>query len=307
MSEGYSPKEDDFTIGECCPEENTFAGKIPRSHENAGPGIRIGELSRLTGVKAGTIRFYERCGFLEPARRLPNGYRAFHARHIYQIRVCRLVFGGFVNKRLRKISMGIIRAARDWDFDAYRKETGRYLQAVEEDIAGTKKAIDAVLKRLHGGENAGMAKAAEMSACAANQQLLQCADAPECVCSKKQAAALVGVTPEAIRNWERNGLLGQTEPYRKRFYSQWALDRMYVIRLLLDNGYSMMAVRSFFAEFDTGDGDRAAGLLMAPGESEALIYRADRYMETLLHAREKAGKLCRLLEEMQSLGETPSV
>ena len=307
MSGGHSPKEDDFTIEECCPGENAFAGKIPRTHEDAGPGIRIGELSGLTGVKEGTIRFYERCGFLEPARRLPNGYRAFCARHIYQLRVCRLVFGGVGNKRLRKISMGIIRAARDWDFEAYRRETGRYLQAVEEDIAGTKKAIDAVLKRLRGGGDAGMAKADGIGACTAEQKLLQCADAAEHVCSKKQAAALVGVTPEAVRNWERNGLLGQTEPYRKRFYSQWALDRMYVIRLLLDNGYSMMAVRSFFAEFDTGDGKRAAGLLMAPGESEALIYRADRYMETLLHTREKAEKLCGLLEEMQPLGEAPSV
>ena len=28
--------------------------------------LKIGSLSQLTGVKAGTIRFYEKCGFLEP-------------------------------------------------------------------------------------------------------------------------------------------------------------------------------------------------------------------------------------------------
>lgn len=28
-------------------------------------GYRVGEVSALTGVKAGTIRFYEKCGFLE--------------------------------------------------------------------------------------------------------------------------------------------------------------------------------------------------------------------------------------------------
>lgn len=102
---------------------------------------KIGSLSRLTGVKAGTIRFYEKCGFLEPAKRLPNGYRVFCRRHIYQIRACRLVFGGFVNKRLRRISLDILQAARDWNPEAYRQAADRYLQAVEEDIRRTKRAV----------------------------------------------------------------------------------------------------------------------------------------------------------------------
>ncbi len=79
---------------------------------------KIGRLSQFTGVKAGTIRFYEKCGFLEPAKRLPDGYRVFCKRHIYQIRVCRLVFGGFVNKRLRKISRDVLQASGDWDLEA---------------------------------------------------------------------------------------------------------------------------------------------------------------------------------------------
>ena len=103
--------------------------------------LKIGSLSQLTGVKAGTIRFYEKCGFLEPAKRLPNGYRVFCKRHIYQIRVCRLVFGGFVNKRLRKISRGVLQTSRDWDLEAYRQAADRYLQAVEEDIRRTKLAV----------------------------------------------------------------------------------------------------------------------------------------------------------------------
>ncbi len=56
---------------------------------------------------------------------------------------------------------------------------------------------------------------------------------------------------------------------------------MYVIRLLLDNGYSMMAVRSFLVEYD-GEGRELAILqLVEPGKNENLIYRADRYMETI--------------------------
>ena len=236
---------------------------------------KIGSLSRLTGVKAGTIRFYEKCGFLEPAKRLPNGYRVFCRRHIYQIRACRLVFGGFVNKRLRRISLDILQAARDWNPEAYRQAADRYLQAVEEDIRRTKIAVDFVMDKLREP------------------------GADSSVYTKKQAAGLVGATPEAIRNWERNGLLPQRARYEKRLYSQQELNRMYVIRLLLDNGYSMMAVRSFFREYDREGRESAMLQLMEPGEDEDLIYRADRYMETLLSTQEKARQLCAMADEMK--------
>lgn len=266
--------------------------------ENVKEGFWIGELSRITGVKSGTIRFYEKCGFLMPAGRLPNGYRVFDEKHMYQVRICRLVFGGFVNKRLRKISMELIWAARKWDLEAYQKAAENYLRAVQEDIEGTKRAIALVLGRM--GEQKPYGEAERK--CRLDGQENKPGDfRRHGTYPKKQAAALVGVTPEAIRNWERNGLFGQMPSYQKRFYSPWAIERMYVIRLLLDNGYSMMAVRNFFAKFDEEDGQAAALMLMNPGESETLIYRADRYMETLLHTEEKAEQLCGLLEEMQVL------
>lgn len=119
------------------------------------------------------------------------------------------------------------------------------------------------------------------------------------VYTKRQAAGLVGVTPETIRNWERNGLFRQRAQYEKRLYSQQELNRMHVIRLLLDNGYSMMAVRSFFGEYDGGGRKPAMRQLMEPGKNENLIYRADRYLETLLETREKARQLCAMAENME--------
>lgn len=255
-------------------------GFVPEKENKLFPGeeeLKIGRLSQLTGVKAGTIRFYEKCGFIEPAKRQPNGYRIFCRRHIYQIRVCRLVFGGFVNKRLRKVSRSIMQASRDWDLEAYYQAANRYLKAVKEDIRRTNTAVNIVMDKMQEtGDN-------------------------NLIFTKKQAAMLAGVTPETVRNWERNGLLRQRAQYEKRFYSQEELNRMYVIRLLLDNGYSMMAVRSFFGEYDGGDRKQAMLPLMEPGENEDLIYRADRYMETLLETEEKAKQLCALADEMKSI------
>lgn len=248
------------------------------SEENSSISVyRIGELSRITGVKAGTIRFYEQCGFVGPVERTSNNYRLYHSRHIYQIRVCRLVFGGFVNRRLRRESRKVLDASAGWDLAAYREAAANYQRAVEEDIASARKAIAICM-----------------------EQLGQEAEEDSCY-SKKQAAALVGVTPEAIRNWERNGLLGQYEAYQKRFYGQPLLNRMYVIRLLLDTGYSMMAIRSFMQEYDNGHPKRAEKLLMSPEESEELRYRSDRYLEALLHLQEKARQLWELKAEMEKL------
>ncbi len=39
--------------------------------------MRIGQLAQLAGLSTHTIRFYERAGLLEPARRTPSGYRDY--------------------------------------------------------------------------------------------------------------------------------------------------------------------------------------------------------------------------------------
>ena len=69
----------------------------------------------------------------------------------------------------------------------------------------------------------------------------------------------------------------------------------------MDNGYSMMVVRSFFEEYDGEGRELAMRKLMEPGENENLIHRADRYMETLFETQEKARQLCAMAEEMDEV------
>ena len=237
---------------------------------------RIGELSRITGVKAGTIRFYEKCGFLGPVERTSNNYRIYCRRHIFQVRVCRLVFGGFVNRRLRRESLKVLNASAEWNLAAYERESANYLKAVEEDLERTRKAI-AICTGQMGKE-----------------------EGEEVRYSKRQADAMTGVTSETIRNWERNGLLGQFEPYERRQYGQALLNRMYVIRLLLDTGYSMMVIRSFVQAYEQGRREEAEQLLISP-EKEELSCRSDRYLEELTNLRGKAARLRQMKSEMADI------
>lgn len=245
-------------------------------------GYGIGQLSGLTGVKEGTIRFYERMGFLEKAQRRENGYRVFNERHVCQVKVCRLVFGGYVNRSLRRDSMELIRAAGCWNLEEYQKAAKRYEKAVEEQIDRTVKAIALCVERMETKDG-------------------EAAVSSHITYSKKQAAEMAAATPEAIRNWERNGLLPHGLPYQRRYYDQEALNRMYVIRLLLDTGYSMMAIRSYFSQYDSGCRSMAEVVLLSPGQNDDLIYRADRYLETLYHTKEKAVLLRELETEMRKI------
>lgn len=51
--------------------------------------LRIGEVSKLTGVTVESVRYYERRGLLAPARRLRSGYRAFGTDAVARIRFVR--------------------------------------------------------------------------------------------------------------------------------------------------------------------------------------------------------------------------
>jgi MerR family transcriptional regulator, copper efflux regulator len=50
--------------------------------------LRAGELARLTGVSADTLRHYERKGLLKP-RRAPNGYREYSPQAVERVRLIR--------------------------------------------------------------------------------------------------------------------------------------------------------------------------------------------------------------------------
>lgn len=272
-------------------------------NEGAEATYRIGEISRLTGVKAGTIRFYEKCGFIGPVERTANQYRIYNKRHVFRLRVCRLVFGGFVNTRLRRESLKVLEASAAWDRTAYERESGNYLQAVEEDIERAKRAIALCTgqmgrKGTQASEDTRNSEEAQCSEETQNSEETQVSE--ESRYTKKQAAAMTGATPEAIRNWERNGLLGRYEPYQRRAYGQELLNRMYVIRLLLDTGYSMMAIRAFLQAYEEGRPEEAELLLTNPREGGDLCCRADRYLEALLHLREKAVQLKQMGSEMKN-------
>jgi DNA-binding transcriptional MerR regulator len=61
--------------------------QLKNSLREDGP-LRSGELARLSGVSADTLRHYERKGLLKP-RRAPNGYREYPRHAVERVRLIR--------------------------------------------------------------------------------------------------------------------------------------------------------------------------------------------------------------------------
>ncbi len=70
--------------------------------------MKIGELARLTGQTAETIRYYERIGLISAASRLSNNYREYTGAHVKEldfIRRCRTLGIGLEEIRLLLVSV----------------------------------------------------------------------------------------------------------------------------------------------------------------------------------------------------------
>ena len=66
--------------------------------------LRSGELSRLAGVSADTLRHYERKGLLAPQRRSANGYREYHESALDRVRLIRSALSvGFTLDELSRV------------------------------------------------------------------------------------------------------------------------------------------------------------------------------------------------------------
>lgn len=74
-----------------------------------------------------------------------------------------------------------------------------------------------------------------------------------------------------------------------------------MIRLLLDTGYSCMAILKFLTAYDDGLDQKAAGFLLGTVENAELYSRADQYLKSLSRARTQADTLCHLFVEMKKI------
>lgn len=240
---------------------------------------KTSDIARKTNIHSNTVRFYERIGFILPAPRGDNGYRLFDQRHLYQVMVLRCIFlDEWPGKNIRKASFKIIQAMKSWELKAAREYTKEYIQIIEIEYEKAKKANE-ILKKW-----------------ASHSRLEESRE----VYSRIEAAVIIGTTPEALRNWERNELIEvpRIGKNQKRIYRGKEIERLRVIYMLRQARYSMSAIHKCLRKFDAGYNEEALEALHNPKE-EDIVWTGDHLLYVLQKTEKKAEEILKILDEIE--------
>ena len=111
---------------------------------------------------------------------------------------------------------------------------------------------------------------------------------------------MLAVTPDMLRNWERNGLIEipRNPGNGYRIYGPEEIGRLRVIRTLRRARYSTMAILRMLLQLDRGQREGLRHALDTPGEDEDVYYAADHWLSTLAHLEPRAEDVIVQLEMM---------
>ena len=240
--------------------------------------FRTSQVARAAGVHPNTVRLYEECGFLPPVPRAPNGYRLFTQDHLDQMCMARLaIHGEWPGRKIKRSAMDIVKRAASGDLGGALEQAYAHLALVQAEQAQAEAAA-AFLERWANGA---------------------AVDATGDVLHISQTAALLGVSTDILRNWERNGLIRVPRNPKNgyRLYGAEEIGRLRVIRLLLRAGYSTMSVLRMLIAFDRGQKTGLRDTLDTPRPDEDVYTAFDHWLSSLKVQEQRAQTLISMLQE----------
>ncbi|NLF50975.1 MAG: MerR family transcriptional regulator [Leptolinea sp.] len=241
--------------------------------------LKTSDLARAVGIHENTVRRYVNWGLLPPVDRAPNGYRRFTRRHLDCLRLDRLIMeGGYPGRSIHQSGQQIIQCAVKDDWGGAIEQAYRHLANVKAEQASANAAIDLLERWAQGGGT----------------------DTTDRFLRIGETARLLGVSQDVLRNWERNGLLEvprmQKNTYRQ--YGSHEIGRLRVIRMLVNAGYSLMAILRMLLQLDRGDARNLRYALDTPHPDEDVYMASDRWLSTLDFEETRARKVIDLIQSI---------
>jgi DNA-binding transcriptional MerR regulator len=250
--------------------------------------LRTSDLAKSVGVHPNTVRRYVERGFLPPVGRSPSGYRRFTERHLDCLRLARLVFSHqYPGKAIFQSGLRVIYTTVSGDLGGALELAYKHLALVRSERAQADVAAG-LLERWAAGTPA---------------------DATTRPLQIREAASLLGVSIDILRNWDRNGLIDvprdPSNGYRR--YGAQEISRLRVIRMLSQSGYSLAAILRMLIQLDRGETTDLRHALDTPRPDEDAYLASDRWISNLTEQEQRARQIIDLIEEMiqkqSSLGE----
>jgi DNA-binding transcriptional MerR regulator len=241
--------------------------------------LSTSKIAKATGVHPNTVRLYEKWGFIAPVQRSAAGYRLYTNVHLDQMRLARLALGGgFPGRTIRRSLIEMIRQCARGDLGGALERAYNHLALVQSELAQAEIAAQLLQRWAEGIATEVIFKPLRIG----------------------ETAHRLGLTTDALRNWERNGLLRVPRDERSgyRLYTQVEISRLRVIRMLRTAGYSVMAILRMLLQLDQGYQGDLRQALDTPRTDEDVYYAADRWLSTLREQAMRAGQIIAHLEGM---------
>lgn len=239
---------------------------------------RTAEVASIIGIHPNTVRLYEALGLIPKPERKPNGYRIFTEFHIAQLRLARLALQVEVLQNgLRKKTLRMVKASAAGDFNTALSLTEDYLRQIRQERSNAEAAILIVKRILSGGvpDNAHFFR-------------------------RKEVSESLGISMDALRNWEMNGLLTvKRKQNGYRVYTDADLQRLIVIRSLRCANYSLEAILQMLRQLSKDPNADIAAVLNTPKQDADIVSVCDRLIVSLSAAEKNAYKILSMLRDMK--------
>jgi DNA-binding transcriptional MerR regulator len=240
--------------------------------------LSTAKIAAIVGCHPNTVRLYEAWGFLPPVRRSPKGYRLYTSDHLDQMILARTALNSaWPGKNIRRSALALVRHAANDDLRGALELAYRHLALVQAEQAQADAAVHLVERWIAGAP------------VHSDRGDLHIAD----------AAHLLGLSSDMLRNWERDGLLEvPRQPGNGyRLYGEAEIARLRVIRMLRSAGYSSMSILRMLSQLDRDGSIDPRQALEIPEGDEDIQHATDRWLSTLQDQGQRALQIIRILEE----------
>jgi DNA-binding transcriptional MerR regulator len=242
---------------------------------------KTSKIAEAAGVHPNTVRLYETLGLLQPVPRGNNNYRLYSLAHLEQMRLARIALkSACVEGNIRKLAISIIKTAAKGNLRPALEEAYDYLTHIKNEQSKAKEALAILQKWMNKKNEPG---------------------AMDISLGRGDTSRLLGVSIDALRNWERNGLLDvpRNSENGYRMYGPKEIDRAKVIRTLRTANYSMIAILRMLKSVDTHSKETEILTIVSTAQpDEDMVYATDRWILTLSETEKNAKELITQIKRM---------
>jgi DNA-binding transcriptional MerR regulator len=188
---------------------------------------------------------------------------------------------GFVEGNIRKRAISIIKKAADGNLELALEEACDYLAHIKNEQNKADEAL-IILQKWMNKKNESISE--------------------DILLGRGDTSNVLGISVDALRNWERNGLLSVPRNSKNgyRMYGQREIDRAKVIRTLRMANYSMMAILRMLKAIDT-DYSREPdfiNIVISPQPDPDMVYATDHWTLSLAQVEKDAEELIMRIKTM---------